>query len=118
MPLLFSYGTLQDEEIQLSTFGRRLRGERDELPGFEAARVPIAGAQGGPAGGRTHHANAAFTGLPASRIGGTVFEVTASELAAADEFERPAGYKRIAVRLASARRAWVYVHAASAPADL
>ena len=26
MPLLFSYGTLQQEEVQLSTFGRKLEG--------------------------------------------------------------------------------------------
>ena len=26
MPLLFSYGTLQQEEVQLATFGRRLDG--------------------------------------------------------------------------------------------
>jgi hypothetical protein len=35
MPLLFSYGTLQEEKVQLSTFGRRLGGQRDELLGFE-----------------------------------------------------------------------------------
>ena len=28
MPLLFSYGTLQQDEVQISTFGRRLEGER------------------------------------------------------------------------------------------
>jgi hypothetical protein len=35
MPLLFSYGTLQQEDVQWSTFGRLLEGQRDELPGFE-----------------------------------------------------------------------------------
>jgi len=33
VPLLFSYGTLQEERVQLSTFGRRLSGEPDALPG-------------------------------------------------------------------------------------
>ena len=31
--LLFSYGTLQIEAVQLSTFGRKLVGTADELPG-------------------------------------------------------------------------------------
>ncbi|CAN5815417.1 hypothetical protein BH18ACI5_BH18ACI5_11250 [soil metagenome] len=35
MPLLFSYGTLQQDSVQLSTFGRRLQGAPDELIGFE-----------------------------------------------------------------------------------
>ncbi len=39
------------------------------------------------------------------------FEVTDAELAAADDYERPAAYVRIAVVLASGASAWVYVHA-------
>lgn len=35
MPWLFSYGTLQQEAVQLSTVGRRLAGQADELVGFE-----------------------------------------------------------------------------------
>jgi hypothetical protein len=41
MPLLFSYGTLQQENVQLSTFGRLLQGQRDELLGFEQSLVRI-----------------------------------------------------------------------------
>ncbi len=44
MPLLFSYGTLQQEDVQLSTFGRLLQGQRDELLGFETGNgVPPGG---------------------------------------------------------------------------
>lgn len=39
MPLVFSYGTLRQENVQLSTFGRLLQGRRDELPGFEESSV-------------------------------------------------------------------------------
>jgi len=35
MALLFSYGTLQQEAVQMSTFGRLLDGQPDELVGFE-----------------------------------------------------------------------------------
>ncbi len=31
---LFSYGTLQSESVQLETFGRKLEGEPDTLPGY------------------------------------------------------------------------------------
>jgi hypothetical protein len=41
MPLIFSYGTLQQEPVQLSTFGRRLQGQEDELLGFEPSLVRI-----------------------------------------------------------------------------
>src|SRR5689334_5312839 len=32
--LLFAYGTLQQEAVQLATFGRRLEGVEDALPGY------------------------------------------------------------------------------------
>lgn len=118
MPLLFSYGTLQHEQVQLATFGRRLHGEADELPRFEPATVRIEDPQVVAASGATHYANAGFTGRADSRVSGTIFEITDAELAAADQYERPAGYTRIAVRLASGRQAWVYVEARSAPGSV
>jgi hypothetical protein len=114
MPLLFSYGTLQEERVQLSTFGRVLRGERDELPGYEPSVVRIEDPQLAVASGRTHHANVTFNGRSDSLVSGMVFEITDAELAAADEYERGAAYERIAVGLASGKQAWVYVAAHSA----
>jgi len=38
---LFSYGTLQLEAVQLATFGRRLVGTSDALPGFEQSMFEI-----------------------------------------------------------------------------
>jgi len=115
MPLIFSYGTLQQEPVQLSTFGRRLQGQKDELLGFEPSLVRIEDPQVVAAGGRTHHSNVTFNGRDDSRVSGTVFEITDAELAAADEYERLAAYKRIAAMLASGKQAWVYVDARSAP---
>jgi Gamma-glutamyl cyclotransferase, AIG2-like len=109
MPLLFSYGTLQEEAVQLSTFGRLLRGRQDELPGFERSLAPIRDSHVVAASGRTHHSNVTFNGRPESRVAGTVFEITDDELAAADEYERPAEYRRIAATLASGTQAWVYL---------
>lgn len=109
MPLLFSYGTLQQEDVQLSTFGRRLYGTPDELVGFEASSVLIAEPRAAAAAGRTHHDNVTFSGSD-SRVSGTAYEVTNAELTAADEYELRAAYRRILVTLASGRPAWVYVH--------
>ena len=96
MPLIFSYGTLQQEDVQWSTFGRLLEGGRDELRGFGLSSTGV-------------HANVLFNGRDDSRVVGTAFEVTDAELAAADEYERRAKYRRIAVTLASGRESWVYV---------
>ena len=117
MPLLFSYGTLQEHAVQLSTFGRRLDGHRDELVGFEPSLVAIEDPAVVTALGRTHHANVTCNGRHDGRVPGTVFEVTDAEIAAADTFEQPFAYKRIAATLASGKEAWVYVYAPSAPGE-
>jgi gamma-glutamylcyclotransferase (GGCT)/AIG2-like uncharacterized protein YtfP len=115
MPLIFSYGTLQEENVQLFTFGRLLHGQRDELPGFEQSLVRIEDPQIVAASGKTHHANATFNGKDDSCVSGTVFEITDAELAAADQYEQTAAYKRIAVTLASGKQSWVYVAVRSGP---
>jgi hypothetical protein len=110
MPLLFSYGTLQQEAVQLSTFGRRLDGQPDELVGFEQSLLTIADPAFVAASGKSQHAIVKYNGRPGSRVRGTAFEVTDAELASADRYE-PAGYTRIATTLASGRQAWVYAAA-------
>jgi gamma-glutamylcyclotransferase (GGCT)/AIG2-like uncharacterized protein YtfP len=112
MPLLFSYGTLQQESVQLSTFGRSLRGEADALPCFESAIISARDAVTRRPASRsgTYHMNVIYNGRDDSRVGGTVFEITDDELAAADRYERRAAYVRIEATLASGRRAWVYAH--------
>jgi GrpB-like predicted nucleotidyltransferase (UPF0157 family) len=109
MPFLFSYGTLQEPDIQLSTFGRLLDGHKDELPGFERVAVRIDDAQVIAATGRADHASVRSTRTGDSRVSGTVFEITEAELALADRYEELAAYKRISATLASGKEAWVYV---------
>ena len=110
MPLLFSYGTLQQESVQLSTFGRRLVGQPDELPGFEQSLIAIEDPAFVAGSGRSHHAIVRFTGDAARRVRGTVLELSEAELASADRYE-PAPYRRVSATLASGRRAWVYADA-------
>ena len=114
MPLLFSYGTLQQEDVQLSTFGRRLNGQRDELLGVERSLVKIDDPKVVVTLGKTHHDNVQFTGNNDSRVPGMVFEITDGELASVDEYEAPFRYERVVATLASGAEAWVYVHAHTA----
>lgn len=110
MPLLFSYGTLQQAAVQMSTFGRLLSGEPDELIGFEQSLLRVEDPQFVATSGKTHHFIVKFNGRSDSRVRGTVFEISDRELTKADQYE-PAGYKRISVVLASGRQAWVYADA-------
>jgi gamma-glutamylcyclotransferase (GGCT)/AIG2-like uncharacterized protein YtfP len=114
MPLLFSYGTLQQEEVQLSTFGRKLAGEKDLLIGFEPSLVKIADPALAARLKKTHHDNVKNTGDDWSSVQGTVFDVSEDELAKADVFESQYNYKRVNVPLASGKEAWVYVHSETA----
>jgi gamma-glutamylcyclotransferase (GGCT)/AIG2-like uncharacterized protein YtfP len=110
MPLLFSYGTLQQEAVQRSTFGRVLHGQPDEIVGFEQALLKIDDPEFVATSGKAHHAIARYTGRNESRVRGMVFEVSDSDLAHADQYE-PASYKRVSARLASGKEAWVYADA-------
>ncbi len=114
MPLLFSYGTLQLEHVQIATFGRLLQGHADRLPRFEPALAKIEDPLLAATLGKTHHDNVIFNGRGDSSVSGTAFEITDAELAAADTYERVASYRRISAVLASGKEAWVYVDGGSA----
>ena len=110
MPLLFSYGTLQQPGVQMSTFGRLLNGRPDELVGFRLSVLEIENPEFVKASGKSHHSIVKFDGNDDSRVSGTVLELTDAELAQADAYE-PAGYTRISATLASGTEAWVYADA-------
>jgi hypothetical protein len=108
--LLFSYGTLRQANVQLATFGRRLEGHPDALPGYALAPLAIEDPDVVATSGLAVHSMARPTGDPAHLIPGVVFSLTPAELAAADRYEVDA-MKRILVRLVSGAEAFVYVSA-------
>lgn len=114
--LLFSYGTLQLEAVQIATFGRQLAGTTDSLSGFELAPLKIEDPAVVALSGKSHHPMAKYTGRASDVVSGVVFDVTLDELAKADSYEVPA-VKRVSVVLQSGVRAWAYVDAQNAPAD-
>ncbi|HVI50811.1 MAG TPA: gamma-glutamylcyclotransferase family protein [Candidatus Sulfotelmatobacter sp.] len=107
---LFSYGTLQLESVQLSTFGRLLDGQADQLSGYRQEMVKITDPEVVATSGKTHHPIVIHSGDPRDAIPGMVFFITSAELARADSYE-VADYKRVSTVLASGLTAWVYVDA-------
>ena len=110
MPRLFSYGSLQQEEVQVSTFGRKLDGEKDLLVGYEPSLVKIEDPLVAKRLHKLHHDNVRQTGDDWSNVQGTVFEVTDADLSKSDAMEAEFGYQRVSVPLASGKDAWVYVY--------
>lgn len=108
--LLFSYGTLQQPEVQRSTFGREIDGRPDAIIGFDLDYVTITDPHVVAVSGSDRHPMLRPSESPDALVPGTVFAISATDLAAADDYEVDA-YRRIAVPLRSGVSAWVYVFA-------
>lgn len=107
---LFSYGTLQQEAVQISTFGRVLCGSPDSLPGYALHKVQVTDPAVVAISGKAWHPIVRRTDQPSDAVPGTVFEITLDELLKADAYEVD-DYRRVEVTLATGVRAWVYVQA-------
>src|SRR4051794_39462511 len=105
---LFSYGTLQQEEVQRATYGRLLAGPPDVLTGYRLQPLTITNPEVVALSGEAVHMIASRTGDPAETISGVIYAITPAELAATDNYEGDA-YARVEVRLASGATAFVYV---------
>ncbi|KLO25770.1 hypothetical protein ABW16_21995 [Mycolicibacter heraklionensis] len=108
--LLFSYGTLQLPEVQRSTFGHELDGRPDAIVGYDLDYVTITDPHVVAVSGSDRHPILRPSEAHDACVPGTVFAISAAQLAAADEYEVDA-YRRISVPLRSGARAWVYVFA-------
>lgn len=105
---LFSYGTLQQADVQRATFGRLLHGDADALSGYRRSLLKIEDAQVVATSGQAYHPIVEYSGDPADTVPGTVFAISAEELRQADAYEVD-DYERVEAPLVSGRRAWVYV---------
>ena len=108
--LLFSYGTLRQRDVQLSTFGRLLDGRTDAIVGFDLDYVTITDPHVIATSGSDRHPILRPTERADAHVDGTVFAISDAELAAADAYEVD-DYRRVAVPLRSGSTAWVYVFA-------
>ena len=98
MALLFSYGTLQDPQIQQKHLGRSLKSTPDSIRGFKLADVLSDGAV---------YPILIPTKNNTPTIKGVVFVVTQAELEAFDLYEG-SEYQRSLQVLESGQTAWVY----------
>jgi len=105
---LFSYGTLRQRDVQLSTFGRELDGRPDAIVGYDLDYITISDPHVIATSGGDRHPILKPTNRADAAVEGTVFAISQAELAAADEYEVD-NYRRIAVQLRSGYQAWVYV---------
>ena len=108
MPLLFSYGTLQKEQVQLETFGRLLQGKVDNLPAYKLDFVEITDPDVLRKSGERFHPIISFSGNPDDKVEGVLFEVTDKEILSADEYEVD-DYKRIELVFASGKSGFIYI---------
>ncbi|WP_420401812.1 gamma-glutamylcyclotransferase family protein [Flagellimonas sp.] len=98
MEHLFTYGTLQDLQVQQYIFGRILTGKSDFLPGFKKMENAV----------YDRYPLVIQSGNPKDTVQGMVYEVTSLDLAKSDIYETSA-YKREKVMLESGIEAWLYV---------
>lgn len=96
--LLFTYGTLQELEVQLGVFSRVLGGYDDSLHGHRISDIKVAGL----------YPTLEQTNDPKDKIEGKVYVLTDDELKKADFYEGDA-YQRREVCLHSGKKAWVYL---------
>lgn len=108
--LLFSYGTLQLEKVQMESFGRILKGEKDSLSGYKLLSFEIKEEKVLQQSGQQYHPMAIPSQNRNDKIEGVVFEISSEELLKSDFYEVK-DYKRIATTLDSGKKAWVYISA-------
>lgn len=105
---LFSYGTLQYEQVQLTTFGRKLNGHQDKLIGYQLSQLQITNPEVIATSGEATHPVLIHTGIESDQVSGMVFDITLQELLQADSYEA-ADYKRVSAKLLSGLSVWVYI---------
>jgi hypothetical protein len=108
MEYLFSYGTLQDKNVQISIFGREIKGTKDILEGYFIGEIEIFDQKVIAKSGKKYHPILIYSGNQEDKVDGSRLELTDIELAFADEYEVE-DYQRVQVYLESGRQCWAYV---------
>lgn len=110
MPKLFSYGTLQQENVQLATFGRLLTGDSDSLIGYQLGEIEITDPDVLKKSGKRFHPILIKTDNRNDKVNGMIFDITDDELAQADQYEVD-DYARVEGNFESGATAWIYADA-------
>ncbi|MDA6070846.1 gamma-glutamylcyclotransferase [Flavobacterium sp. AC] len=105
---LFSYGTLQKEQVQMETFGRLLTGKKETLLGYALKMVEITDHEVLRKSGQKFHPIIDFTGNLNDKVEGMLFKISETEILNADKYEVD-DYKRIEVEFQSGEKGFIYV---------
>ncbi len=105
---LFSYGTLQMEQVQLDTFGRLLKGKKDVLRKYIIKDLKITDPNVIKSSGTDVHPILEYTGSQNDFVKGTIYEISDKELKLADSYEVD-DYQRQLLTFESGAKAWVYL---------
>lgn len=105
---LFSYGTLQKQEVQQKLFGRILEATPEVLKAYRIQLIEITDEAFLAGGNSKDQLTIVHTGDANDHIKGSVLELTGDELQIADKYE-PDNYKRLEVECESGKMAWIYV---------
>ncbi|WP_300672757.1 gamma-glutamylcyclotransferase family protein [Soonwooa sp.] len=108
MNLLFSYGTLQKENVQIETFGRILKGEKDFLQEYKLEFIEILDEEVLRKSEEKFHPIISYSGNINDKVEGTLFSITDEELRKADEYE-VSDYKRIKTQFLSGKEGFIYI---------
>ena len=95
---LFTYGTLQNPEIQRIVMDRELTGKKDTLIGYRLEHEKVLG----------RYPAVIHTGNPKDKVRGMVYKTSFRDLFLCDEYEGT-HYKRIRETLNSGLESWVYI---------
>ena len=108
MEKLFSYGTLQQENVQLENYGRILEGSDDILEKYCLQQIEINNESVLRTSKKQFHPIIYFSGNKKDEISGKVFKITLDEIIRTDDYELN-DYKRVKVNLKSGIKSWVYI---------
>ncbi|OIQ21028.1 MAG: UDP-N-acetylmuramate--alanine ligase [Flavobacterium sp. MedPE-SWcel] len=106
---LFSYGTLQLEQVQIATYGRVLSGSKDILKHYKLENLKITDQAVLEKNKQQFYPIAIKTNNPNDSIKGIIFEITEQELIETDKYE-VSDYKRVSKVFESGKKAWVYIN--------
>nr|WP_314896106.1 gamma-glutamylcyclotransferase family protein [uncultured Flavobacterium sp.] len=102
MEQLFTYGSLQNDDIQKDLFGRILEGTPETLIGYVLKEIQIE-----EEFGLVKYPIIMETHKPEDTINGIVYTISTQELRQTDLYEG-LHYKRVEVHLQSNQKAWAY----------
>lgn len=108
MAKLFSYGTLQLDTVQLDTFGRLLKGNKDRLLGYTVTEIKITDPKVIKSSGTDIHPILEYTGNKEDFVESVLFDLTEEELLNADKYEVD-DYKRAELIFESEKTGFVYL---------